>query len=170
MVSCMLVLLTQFAIFLVPRFLSASSFLIQLPLSGIPSLYYKSSMYIYSLFEGFTSEGFSFFYVIFLITALLLLVVSGLGRWCRRLLGVHASAPALVFFSILFLWCVYVVVIRKGPPALALSLFRNYVFPLVSCKMVCVNAIKSAALYHLPRAYKVNFFCCSRVTYSGCCV
>ncbi|XP_015874123.3 probable protein S-acyltransferase 15 isoform X2 [Ziziphus jujuba] len=78
-VSCMLVLLTQLALSLVPRFLSASSLLIQLPLS-----------------------------------ALLLLVVIGLGGRIRRVLGVHASAPAFVFFSILFVWCVYVLVIRKA--------------------------------------------------------
>ncbi|XWS53133.1 hypothetical protein CRYUN_Cryun11dG0131700 [Craigia yunnanensis] len=78
-ISCISVLLTQFALFLVPLFFSASPILIQLTLS-----------------------------------ALILLVVVGFGGWCRRLLGFHASAPAFVFFSIFFVWGVYIAIIRQA--------------------------------------------------------
>ncbi|EXC10631.1 putative palmitoyltransferase ZDHHC14 [Morus notabilis] len=87
-VSCTMVLLTQFALSLVPRFLPTSPLLIQLSLSVV-----------------------------------LMLVVVGLGGLFRRLLGIHASAPALVFFNILFIWCFYVLIIRKG-----LSLVMDVVF------------------------------------------
>ncbi|XP_062084938.1 uncharacterized protein LOC133791064 [Humulus lupulus] len=88
-VSCNMVLLTQFALSLVPRYFSASS-------SLLPQLS---------------------------LSALVLLVVMGLGGWFRRLLGIHASAPAFVFFNILFIWCFYVFIIRK-----AVSLVMDIVF------------------------------------------
>lgn len=40
------------------------------------------------------------------------------ARWLRRLAGVHASPPAFVLFNILFLWGVYIFVIRQGNPSL----------------------------------------------------
>lgn len=46
--------------------------------------------------------------------ALVLLVVVGLGRCCKRLLGVSGSASAFVFFNILFVWAVYLAVLRPG--------------------------------------------------------
>lgn len=121
-VSCMLVLLTQFALSLVPASLSASSLLIQLPLSGSLSL----SLWMFSW--SWRLQGCFIFTLYSLTTAVLLLVVMGLGGWTRRVLGVHASAPAFVFFSILFVWCVYVVVIRKGPPFLSLFLLFSFAF------------------------------------------
>ncbi|XVE79590.1 hypothetical protein DITRI_Ditri14bG0070900 [Diplodiscus trichospermus] len=87
-ISCISVLLTQFALVLVPLFFSASPILVQLTLS-----------------------------------VLVLLVVVGFGGWCRRLLGFHASAPAFVFFSIFFLWGVYIAIIRQ-----AISRFMDIVF------------------------------------------
>uniref|UniRef100_A0A803PUI3 S-acyltransferase n=1 Tax=Cannabis sativa TaxID=3483 RepID=A0A803PUI3_CANSA len=57
------------------------------------------------------------------LSALVLLLVMGLGGWFRRLLGIHASAPAFVFFNILFIWCFYVFIIRKG-----VSLFMDILF------------------------------------------
>jgi hypothetical protein len=36
------------------------------------------------------------------------------ARWLRRLAGVYASPPAFVLFNILFLWGVYIFVIRQG--------------------------------------------------------
>lgn len=78
-VSCITVLLSQYALSLIPRFFSASPFLIQLTLSG-----------------------------------LVLLVVVGLGGRGRRLLGVFGSAPAFVFFNILFIWAVYFAVLRPA--------------------------------------------------------
>lgn len=46
--------------------------------------------------------------------ALVLLVVVGLGRCSKRLLGVSGSASAFVFFNILFIWAVYLAVLRPG--------------------------------------------------------
>ncbi|WCJ41219.1 hypothetical protein M5689_022101 [Euphorbia peplus] len=50
------------------------------------------------------------------LSALLLLLVLGFGRWCKRILGLYSSAFALVFFNILFLWCVYFVFVRQATP------------------------------------------------------
>ncbi|KAB5540802.1 hypothetical protein DKX38_013776 [Salix brachista] len=87
-VSCILVLLTQFALTLVPHFFPASSLLIQLTLSVV-----------------------------------VLVFVLGLGRWCRRIVGVYASAPALVLFNIIFIWAVYIFIVRQAIPY-----FINIVF------------------------------------------
>ncbi|GMI97098.1 hypothetical protein HRI_003379000 [Hibiscus trionum] len=78
-ISCISVLLTQFALVLVPLFFSSSPLFIQLTLS-----------------------------------ALILLIVLGSGGWCRWVLGFRASAPAFVFFTVFFVWGVYVVVVRKS--------------------------------------------------------
>ncbi|KAG6762151.1 hypothetical protein POTOM_032638 [Populus tomentosa] len=80
-VSCILVLLTQFALTLVPHFFPASSLLVQLTLSVV-----------------------------------VLVFVLGLGRWCRRIVGVYASAPALVFFNLIFIWAVYIFIVRQAIP------------------------------------------------------
>ncbi|KAH8499213.1 hypothetical protein Peur_074331 [Populus x canadensis] len=80
-VSCVLVLLTQFALTLVPHFFPASSLLVQLTLSVV-----------------------------------VLVFVLGLGRWCRRIVGVYASAPALVFFNLIFIWAVYIFIVRQAIP------------------------------------------------------
>ncbi|KAF9675337.1 hypothetical protein SADUNF_Sadunf09G0021600 [Salix dunnii] len=87
-VSCILVLLTQFALTLVPHFFPASSLLIQLTLSVV-----------------------------------VLVFVLGLGRWCRRIVGVYASAPALVLFNLIFIWAVYSFIVRRAIPY-----FINIVF------------------------------------------
>ncbi|XP_050213703.1 uncharacterized protein LOC126665061 isoform X3 [Mercurialis annua] len=54
----------------------------------------------------------------FFSTSLLLLqlTLSGFGGWCRRILGVNASAPAFVFFNLFFVWSVYFFVIRPVVP------------------------------------------------------
>ncbi|CAN1150435.1 hypothetical protein LINPERHAP2_LOCUS17565 [Linum perenne] len=59
----------------------------------------------------------------FLLSVIVLVLVIGFGRWCRRLSGVSASAPALVVFSTLFVWGVYFVVVRP-----AVSLFVDVIF------------------------------------------
>ncbi|KAH7678054.1 palmitoyltransferase protein [Dioscorea alata] len=58
------------------------------------------------------------------VSALVLLGTLVLGRFCRRLLGVRASAPALVVFNLLFLWGVYIAFIRRVIPSL-LDAFIN---------------------------------------------
>ncbi|KAJ6384985.1 hypothetical protein OIU77_028231 [Salix suchowensis] len=87
-VSCILVLLTQFSLTLVPHFFPASSLLIQLTLSVV-----------------------------------VLVFVLGLGRCCRRIVGVYTSAPALVLFNLIFIWAVYIFIVRQAIPY-----FINIVF------------------------------------------
>ncbi|XP_050137724.1 uncharacterized protein LOC126614186 isoform X2 [Malus sylvestris] len=63
------------------------------------------------------------------LSALLLLFFLGFGGWCRRtLLKRRASAPAFVFFNILFIWGFYISVISQ-----AVSLLNDAVF---SCEVV----------------------------------
>ncbi|KAJ0084027.1 hypothetical protein Patl1_30898 [Pistacia atlantica] len=95
-VSFIFVVLTQFAISLVPRFFSDSPFFIQLTLS-----------------------------------ALVLLVVVGIGGWSRRILRVYASAPAFVFLNILFIWGSYVAVIRRAVSNLMDALFNGQIAVIV---------------------------------------
>ncbi|KAK7835799.1 palmitoyltransferase zdhhc3 [Quercus suber] len=95
-VSCISVLLSQFALSLVPRFFSASPLFIQLILS-----------------------------------ALVLLVVVGLGRCSKRLLGVSGSASAFVFFNILFIWAVYLAVLRPAVSCLMDIAFNGAIIMLI---------------------------------------
>ncbi|KAM7527793.1 hypothetical protein LguiB_031203 [Lonicera macranthoides] len=48
------------------------------------------------------------------LSVLVLVAVAGSGRCCKGLLGVRASAPAFVFINILFVWSVYMIVVRKA--------------------------------------------------------
>ncbi|XP_048137080.1 palmitoyltransferase ZDHHC12-like isoform X2 [Rhodamnia argentea] len=57
------------------------------------------------------------------LSALVLVVVLGLGGRCRRVLGVSASAPAFVVLSIIYIWAIYVTVVREAIP-----LFRDILF------------------------------------------
>lgn len=59
----------------------------------------------------------------FLLSAAVLAIVIALCQCIRRLLGVHASAPAFVFFHIIFIWVVYLCVIKE-----AVSMLLNIVF------------------------------------------
>lgn len=43
-----------------------------------------------------------------------MLAVLGMGRCCRRLVGLRSSAPATVLFNILFIWGVYIALIQPG--------------------------------------------------------
>ncbi|XP_050371168.1 uncharacterized protein LOC126789133 isoform X2 [Argentina anserina] len=75
-------------------------FLTHLTLSGIPRFF--------STFSFLTQLA---------LSALLLLLLLGFGGWCRRtVLKAKASAPAFVFFSILFVWGFYFSVIRPVVP------------------------------------------------------
>ncbi|XP_059430457.1 probable protein S-acyltransferase 15 isoform X3 [Corylus avellana] len=105
-VSGISVLLSQFAVSLVPRFFSASPLLIQVALS-----------------------------------ALVLLVVVGFGRWCRRLVGFYASAPAFVFFNVLFVWAVYFVVLRRAVSCVMDIVFSGEVTMLIIglCSIIASN-------------------------------
>ncbi|GMH12289.1 hypothetical protein Nepgr_014130 [Nepenthes gracilis] len=89
-ISCIFVVLTQFALLLLPLFLSSLSLFVQLLISGM-----------------------------------VLLFVAGCGKCFRRLLQVHASAPAFVFFNILFIWGVYVALIRQAVSPLKDVLFNG---------------------------------------------
>ncbi|KAL6975854.1 protein S-acyltransferase [Sarracenia purpurea var. burkii] len=50
---------------------------------------------------------------LFSLSAIALLAMAGVGKLCKRLVRVRASAPALVFFNIAFVWGVYVGVVRR---------------------------------------------------------
>ena len=70
--------------------------------------------------------------VVAFVTALALLGVTGVGRCCKRLVGVGESAPAFVFFNIIFIWGVYIGLVRQGPSffsVICLSLVSN-LYPL----------------------------------------
>ncbi|KAH9701221.1 S-acyltransferase [Citrus sinensis] len=64
------------------------------------------------------------FIVQFALSGLVLLLVQTLCGWCRRLLGVRASAPAFVFFNILFIWGFYIAVVRQAVSSLIGGLFN----------------------------------------------
>ncbi|RWR95429.1 putative palmitoyltransferase ZDHHC12 isoform X2 [Cinnamomum micranthum f. kanehirae] len=83
LISCIFVVLSQFALAMIPLFFPSSSILSMLAIS-----------------------------------ALVLVGVSAFGRCCRWVLHVSTSAPALVIFNILFIWGVYIAVIREGIPSL----------------------------------------------------
>lgn len=52
------------------------------------------------------------------VSGLVFLATVGFGRLLRRVLGVSQSAPAMVVFHLLFLWGVYIAMIRKAIPSL----------------------------------------------------
>lgn len=64
------------------------------------------------------------FIVQFTLSVLVVLLVQTLCGWCRRLLGVCASAPASVFFNILFIWGFYTAVVRQAVSSLLVGLFN----------------------------------------------
>ncbi|KAK4606431.1 hypothetical protein RGQ29_000605 [Quercus rubra] len=66
-----------------------------------------------------------------ILSALVLLVVVGLGRCSKRLLGVSGSASAFVFFSILFLWAVYLAVLRPAVSCLMDIAFNGAITMLI---------------------------------------
>ncbi|KAI3423644.1 S-acyltransferase [Psidium guajava] len=65
------------------------------------------------------------------LAALMLLVVLGLGGRCRRVLGVYASAPAFVVLNIIYIWAVYVTVVREVVPLSTDILFHGEVAMLI---------------------------------------
>ncbi|KAF5744615.1 protein S-acyltransferase 15 [Tripterygium wilfordii] len=125
-VSCIFVLLTQFALSLVPRFFATSSIAIQLALSGPSplSLYTTNGI---NLCDSVQIGNCKFSFV----AALVLVIVLGSGGWCRRLLGVYASAPAFVVFNILFIWGVYIAVIRRAVAKIMDVAFSGEVLMLI---------------------------------------
>ncbi|CAN1846919.1 Palmitoyltransferase ZDHHC21 [Linum perenne] len=89
--------------------------------SAISCVFVLITQFTLSLVPWFFSA--SSLLVQFLLSVVVLVLVVGFGRWCRRLSGVSASAPALVVFSTLFVWGVYFVVVRS-----AVSLFVDVIF------------------------------------------
>ncbi|XP_077239123.1 uncharacterized protein LOC143880197 isoform X2 [Tasmannia lanceolata] len=88
LVSFISVSLSQFSLAMVPFFFASSSLLSMLAIS------------------------------VLVFAALLFLSAAVFGRCFRQLLGISASAPAFVFFNVLFIWGVYLSVIRQGIPSL----------------------------------------------------
>lgn len=117
LVSLSLFLVSQFSLAMVPRFLPWLSLVGMLPVSGC--LIVGSDFFI-----SFVGS------CMFIITprffaAFVLLVTIGLGRFSRRALGVSQSAPAMVVFHLLFVWGVYISMIREGTSS---SLFFSRYF------------------------------------------
>ncbi|KAL7201733.1 hypothetical protein ACSBR1_033433 [Camellia fascicularis] len=92
--------LTQLSLFLLPSFFPSFSLLTLLSLSGLLSLSLSLYIYIYK-------------YVVQVVATVALLGVTGVGRCCKRLVGVGASAPAFVFFNIMFIWGVYIGLVQQ---------------------------------------------------------
>ncbi|CAA2987759.1 probable palmitoyltransferase ZDHHC12 isoform X1 [Olea europaea subsp. europaea] len=76
--------------------------------SLISVFFIQFTLFVLALFLPTSS-----FFTLLPLTALLIVILVGLGRCCKRLVGVKACAPAFVFLSILFLWVVYISVIRR---------------------------------------------------------
>ncbi|XP_038900434.1 palmitoyltransferase ZDHHC17-like [Benincasa hispida] len=78
------------------------------------------------------------FFIQLLLSALMLLAVASAAGWCRRLLRVRSSAPALVFFSVLFVWLVYIAVVRQDASLLMNLLFNGQIILLIFglCRML----------------------------------
>ncbi|XP_042409199.1 uncharacterized protein LOC121998361 isoform X3 [Zingiber officinale] len=91
------------------------------PLELLRSTLFSCSLVLFSQF-ALALVPWLFPFISFLamlpIAALIILVTILLGRFLRRRLGVSASAPALVLFNVLFMWGVYVTIIRKAIPSL----------------------------------------------------
>ncbi|GER25661.1 S-acyltransferase [Striga asiatica] len=85
------------------------------------------------------------------LSALLLVIVVGLGRFCKRAAGVRASAPAFVFLSILFVWALYFFVIRQ-----VISPFVDVVFN-VEVIMVIIGLYR---IMSLDPGYVTNDISC----------
>ncbi|KAI3801519.1 hypothetical protein L1987_29626 [Smallanthus sonchifolius] len=66
---------------------------------------------LYLLSSFFNS--FSIITLLFL-SVMVLLGLTVIGRRCKRLFGLRGSAPAFVLTNILFIWCVYLVVIPQA--------------------------------------------------------
>ncbi|KAI3461534.1 hypothetical protein Pfo_018197 [Paulownia fortunei] len=58
------------------------------------------------------------------LSAVLLVIVVGLGRFFKRVAGVRASAPAFVVFCIFFIWAVYISVVRQAISSLVDIVFN----------------------------------------------
>ncbi|KAL3628057.1 hypothetical protein CASFOL_028159 [Castilleja foliolosa] len=67
------------------------------------------------------------------LSGAVLVVVVGLGRFCKRVAGVRASPPAFVLFSILFIWSVYFYVVRQVGLCRIMSLDPGFVTNYPSC-------------------------------------
>ncbi|XP_018724312.2 palmitoyltransferase ZDHHC12 isoform X2 [Eucalyptus grandis] len=91
-----------------------SVFLTQFALALIPRFFYASPLLIQLA-----------------LSALVLVAVVGVAGRCRRALGVYASAPAFVVLSIVYIWVVYVTVVREAVPLLMDVLFHGEVAMLI---------------------------------------
>ncbi|KAK6935883.1 Palmitoyltransferase, DHHC domain [Dillenia turbinata] len=96
-VSSVLVLISQFSLTFVPRYLPASSVAVQLSLS-----------------------------------VLILLAITGIGRCCKKILQIRASAPAFVLFNIFFIWAVYICIVRKAVSGLMDVVFNGEIAFLIA--------------------------------------
>lgn len=49
-----------------------------------------------------------------LLSVMVLVGIAAIGRRCKKLFGLRGSAPAFVYVNLLFIWCVYVIVIQQA--------------------------------------------------------
>eukprot|EP00268_Persea_americana_P043652 TRINITY_DN4394_c0_g1_i1.p1 TRINITY_DN4394_c0_g1~~TRINITY_DN4394_c0_g1_i1.p1 ORF type:complete len:242 (+),score=26.55 TRINITY_DN4394_c0_g1_i1:109-834(+) len=124
LISCIFVVLSHFALAMVPLFFPSSSILSMLAIS-----------------------------------ALVLVAVSAFGRCCRWVLHVSTSAPALVFFNILFIWGVYIAVIREGIPSLKDA--------VITLEFVLLMIGLYSILWSDPGIVKYNYSCLDRPNQSS---
>jgi len=106
MISCISAIVTQLSLLLIPSFFPSLSLFFLLLLSGSA----------FSLLICFDFWMITSLIEVFLVDFAAMVVVLAIGsvQYCRRLLGVRASAPASVFLHIIFIWAVYLGVIREG--------------------------------------------------------
>ncbi|KAK9727253.1 hypothetical protein RND81_05G268800 [Saponaria officinalis] len=74
---------------------------------------------------------FSLFFQL-ILSGFVLMIVTIFGQFVRRFLGVRASAPSFVFFHMIFIWSVYVIVIRHAVSPLIDILFNG----MLACLLI----------------------------------
>ncbi|XP_057772274.1 uncharacterized protein LOC130991868 isoform X2 [Salvia miltiorrhiza] len=86
------------------------------------------------------------------LSAVLLVVVMGMVRLCKRVTGVRASAPAFVFFSILFVWAIYIYVVRRVISSF-LDIVMNMEIIMVLIGLCRIMLLDPGFLAHHSRAH-----------------
>ncbi|KAK8943671.1 hypothetical protein KSP40_PGU001152 [Platanthera guangdongensis] len=101
LVSFVIVLLSHIALVMVPRLFHSLSLSAMLPIAG-SFLSPSSRLFPCSALSPSETAGF------------LMYSTYALAGWLRRILGIPASAPAMVTGHVLFLWAVHITVIREA--------------------------------------------------------
>ncbi|XAR60571.1 hypothetical protein NMG60_11034000 [Bertholletia excelsa] len=108
----------------------------------------------------------SFLLVLLLLSVVVLFALAGVGRCCKRFLGVRDSAPSFVFFNILFIWGVYIGVIRQVTSSLMDFIINSQFLLLVTGLFSILSkdpgyvACESDGVPHEFAAEEVSWFQC----------